>query len=321
MAAKGLHKRQNSWNDGVNELHPALAEDRLDPATSFLYKPRTITMGALGLGLILYYSRTFSPPSEPVDPQAADQQAYRNAVAGVWGMVFAFLGYSTLQGPVTCMVRPHPAVWRLIHGILVVYLLLCVYLLFQDVNAARQFLRHLFPELGVDLQERSYGSDCRLWLPEEHKINWSVIKATVFDEFVVAHTVGWWCKALILRDYTLLWALSIGFELMELTFQHMLPNFNECWWDSWILDVAVCNFIGIYTGMQTVKWARAQDYNWTGISGHATLSGKAKRSLLQFTPYSWDNFEWRAFSTPLRCLQASGLLVVFLVMEVCDILS
>lgn len=31
---------------------------------------------------------------------------------------------------------------------------------------------------------------------------------------------------------------------MELTFQHMLPNFNECWWDSWILDVAVCNFIG-----------------------------------------------------------------------------
>lgn len=71
---------------------------------------------------------------------------------------------------------------------------------------------------------------------------------------------------------------------------------------------------------QTVKWARAQDYNWTGISGHTTLSGKAKRSLLQFTPYSWDNFEWRAFSTPLRCLQASGLLIVFLVMEVCDIL-
>lgn len=60
-------------------------------------------------------------------------------------------------------------------------------------------------------------------------------------------------QALILRDYTLLWALSIGFELMELTFQHMLPNFNECWWDSWILDVAVCNFIGIYTGMQASR--------------------------------------------------------------------
>ena len=51
-------------------------------------------------------------------------------------------------------------------------------------------------------------------------------------------------QALIIRDHALLWVLSVGFELMELTFQHMLPNFNECWWDSWILDVAVCNFIG-----------------------------------------------------------------------------
>lgn len=42
----------------------------------------------------------------------------------------------------------------------------------------------------------------------------------------------------------MLWVLSIGFELMELTFQHMLPNFNECWWDSWVLDVALCNLIG-----------------------------------------------------------------------------
>ena len=66
------------------------------------------------------------------------------------------------------------------------------------------------------------------------------------------------CKALILRDYTLLWLLSVGFELMELTFQHMLPNFNECWWDSWILDVAVCNFIGIYTGMRV----RFQTHYW-----------------------------------------------------------
>lgn len=26
--------------------------------------------------------------------------------------------------------------------------------------------------------------------------------------------------------------------------QHMLPNFNECWWDSWVLDVLVCNSFG-----------------------------------------------------------------------------
>ena len=79
-------------------------------------------------------------------------------------------------------------------------------------------------------------------------------------------------QALILRDYTLLWALSIGFELMELTFQHMLPNFNECWWDSWILDVAVCNFIGIYTGMQ----ARPRP-TLANIRAYPTLSPRMKR--------------------------------------------
>lgn len=28
--------------------------------------------------------------------------------------------------------------------------------------------------------------------------------------------------------------------------QHMLPNFKECWWDSWILDVLLCNAAGRY---------------------------------------------------------------------------
>ena len=50
-------------------------------------------------------------------------------------------GYSAVQGPSTCMVRPHPAVWRLVHGIMVCYLMFMVYLLFQTVDDARQFLR------------------------------------------------------------------------------------------------------------------------------------------------------------------------------------
>ena len=39
------------------------------------------------------------------------------------------------------MVRPHPAVWRIIHGIIIVYLLICVFLLFQNVHDARKFLQ------------------------------------------------------------------------------------------------------------------------------------------------------------------------------------
>lgn len=45
----------------------------------------------------------------------------------------------------------------------------------------------------MDLGERAYGADCRFYI-EGEGINWPVIKATLFDEFVVAHTVGWWAK-------------------------------------------------------------------------------------------------------------------------------
>jgi len=31
---------------------------------------------------------------------------------------------------------------------------------------------------------------------------------------------------------------------LQLTFRHMLPNFNECWWDSIILDIMICNWFG-----------------------------------------------------------------------------
>lgn len=56
------------------------------------------------------------------------------------------------------------------------------------------------------------------------------------DLFVVAHTLGWFGKALILRDYWFCWIISIAFELCEYSLQHQLNNFAECWWD----HVCIC---------------------------------------------------------------------------------
>ena len=35
------------------------------------------------------------------------------------------------------------------------------------------------------------------------------------------------------------------FYVHQLTFRHMLPNFNECWWDSIVLDILICNWFGM----------------------------------------------------------------------------
>ncbi|XP_073134037.1 CDP-diacylglycerol--serine O-phosphatidyltransferase 1-like isoform X3 [Henckelia pumila] len=191
----------------------------------------------------------------------------------------------------------------------------CYVSCYQKRDDARQFMKYLHPDLGVELPERSYGADCRIYLPENPTSRFKNVYDTLFDEFVLAHFLGWWGKAIMIRNQPLLWLLSIGFELMELTFRHMLPNFNECWWDSIILDILICNWFGIWAGMRTVRYFDGKTYEWVGISRQPNIMGKVKRTLGQFTPAQWDKDEWHPFLGPLRFIQVLSLCVGFLTVE------
>ena len=45
------------------------------------------------------------------------------------------------------------------------------------------------------------------------------------------------------------------------------------------------------------------------------MLAKARRSIAQLGPKEYDKFQWRAFSSPLRCLQCLGPLVLILLCE------
>ncbi|SBS95285.1 phosphatidyl serine syntase [Plasmodium ovale curtisi] len=62
------------------------------------------------------------------------------------------------------------------------------------------------------------------------EIRW-MLRYDKFDIFVIAHFCGWFVKTLAIRDFFILNINSVMFELIELKFQHLLPNFYECWWD------------------------------------------------------------------------------------------
>jgi len=96
-----------------------------------------------------------------------------------------------------------------------------VFLLFQDLPSARHMMTYIDPSLGVPLPEKSYAEDCSF----NPKTIWNAI-----DIFCLAHALGWFGKALILRDYWFCWILSVAFELAEYSLEHQLPNFAECWW-------------------------------------------------------------------------------------------
>ncbi|KAF9602426.1 hypothetical protein IFM89_027555 [Coptis chinensis] len=299
MEPNGLRKTRKKVSavQGNCEVNSANDGDELDPWTAWAYQPRTVSFLLIGACLLIWASGALDPENSPATDLVISVKR------GVWAMVAVFLTYCLLQAPSTVLIRPHPAIWRLVHGLAVIYLVSLTFLLFQKRDDARQFMKFLHPDLGVELPERSYGADCRIYLPDNSTSRFKNVYDTLFDEFVLAHIFGWWGKAIMIRNQPLLWVLSIGFELMELTFRHMLPNFNECWWDSIILDILICNWFGIWAGMHTVRYFDGRTYEWVGISRQPNIIGKVKRTLGQFTPAQWDKDEWHPLLGPWRFIQ------------------
>ncbi|KAG9146643.1 hypothetical protein Leryth_019676 [Lithospermum erythrorhizon] len=205
-------------------------EDELDPWTAWAYKPRTITLLLVGACFLIWSSGALNPESSLVADRVTSVKR------GIWAMIAVFLAYCLLQSPSTVLVRPHPAIWRLVHGFAVIYLVALTFLLFQNRDDARQFMKYLHPDLGIELPERFYGADCRIYISDhpssrfrnvyvccmqivsqKYLIYRSLFQDTLFDDFVVAHVLGWWGKAIMIRNQPLLWVLSIGFELMEVS--------------------------------------------------------------------------------------------------------
>jgi len=50
--------------------------------------------------------------------------------------------------------------------------------------------------------------------------------------------------------------------MCEIALQHHLPNFVECWWDHLIVDILLCNAIGILLGMILIRWLGLKEYAW-----------------------------------------------------------
>lgn len=202
-----------------------------DPSLHILQRPHTVTVLALLLGAILYVALYLT---DNVDA----------AVNVKWG-IYAAVGVFVLIGMVQFndgpFVRPHPVVWRAVLALGIAYLLFLIFLMFQKLDDARQLFKHINPALGVPLAEKTYAAHCELTQETimvragasvpRMRLTASGRPQNQFDEFVLAHVLGWFGKSLILRDFWLSWILSIMFEVMEYSLQHQLPNFAECWWD------------------------------------------------------------------------------------------
>ncbi|XP_040568403.1 phosphatidylserine synthase [Lepeophtheirus salmonis] len=247
-----------------------------DISVNFFYKPHTISLlllSVVGISVIAF-SR-----DENMDSRS-------NIWVGLLNTFVFFMMISVLSFPHGPFTRPHPILWRMVFGVSVIYLLIIQFLIQQDYNTVRGVIIWFDPKMAnysID-KEKEYGAQC--WDISMEKL-WAHL-----DWFAFGHYWGWGMKALIIRHYGICWSISIMWELTEMAFGHLLPNFYECWWDNIILDVLICNGLGIFTGMTVCRWLEMREYHWESFKEIRTTKGKVKRVLLQFTPESWSSIRW-----------------------------
>ena len=200
-------------------------------------------------------------------------------IAGCCGILGLSLFLAMAFIPDGPFIRPFRILWRIILGIGLFYICILVPFLFIPLETAREALRVVVDgRLGVPLPSRSYAEACEL-------VSWNVILDQL-DVFVALHIFGWVFKALIYRDISFCWILSIAFEFLEYALQHQLPNFAECWWDHWILDVLLCNAAGIVIGLVLGRLFAIKPFSWARSSASfdrkpTSLAMKSFKNYLQ----------------------------------------
>eukprot|EP00050_Salpingoeca_kvevrii_P014226 m.33995 g.33995 ORF g.33995 m.33995 type:complete len:253 (-) comp5638_c0_seq3:877-1635(-) len=167
-----------------------------------------------------------------------DNDAPFNINPSLVAVAVVFLMYCILQVRDGLVFRPHPAVWRVIHGMGVIYVLLLVALSVQDLETARFWVRSTVGETRDDL-----------YTAPPEPLNCTISAESVWTQLTSlwfkAHVFGWTAKMILLRNFTLCMVWSILFEFLEISLQFIIPEFQECWWDSIFLDALGANLLGL----------------------------------------------------------------------------
>lgn len=270
-----------------------------DVTIEWLYRPHMVSAAGLIFAGLLYFGCIYY--EESLDDWENTRRSFKAA--------FAFLLIAGLvifpNGP---FVRPHPLFWRFAFGVGVVYELILILLLFQSKSGARHAMTLFNPSLGVPLPAKSYADNC--------EVTFANVYGNVADIFFFSHFVGWVLKMLMIRDVRVCWMISIQWEFIEMIFKHMLPNFAECWWDQWILDVLITNGLGIFVGSKLCQHFKLKKFNWVGQPTEKGVKQLAKRGLQQLTsPVEWDDMNWEYTTSVKRFLAIQFLILCFHVEE------
>jgi phosphatidylserine synthase I, putative len=108
-----------------------------DISIQFFYKPHTISLLIVSIVLVLYTAFTTN----------VEESIENNIWSGIKCIIFFFLIISVLTFPNGPFTRPHPAIWRLVFGLSVLYLMTLMFILFQNYSTIKSIMYWFDPDL------------------------------------------------------------------------------------------------------------------------------------------------------------------------------
>lgn len=192
-------------------------------------------------------------------PMPTDQEE-RNSV----------IRWNTIRGILACtafmtsfsFLKPYlfSRFWRMMASLANIYLCFIIFMLHQRPETGRQIWGLLDPSLNQPVTEEmhTYDDHC-----EFHLSNiWDNL-----DHYFAVHWCNWYLASFVIRDAYILHLWSFLDEIVELSWQHILPHFRECWWDHIILDIIMANTPAIFLGLATIKYLGWTEHDWFGRKG------------------------------------------------------
>lgn len=124
----------------------------------------------------------------------------------------------------------------------------------------RYLLGYLDSSLNKDLTKghHTYDDDCELTYDNF---------ASNFDHYYLVHLGNWFLSSFVIRDFYLLHFWHVLDEVIELSWQHILPHFRECWWDHIFCDILLSNVPAITLGLFLQKRMGLIPYDFWGKEG------------------------------------------------------
>ena len=88
-----------------------------------------------------------------------------------------------------------------------------------------------------------------------------------FDHYYVVHLCNWFLASFVIRDAYILHFWHIFDEVIELSAQHVLPHFRECWWDHLLMDILLSNIPAITLALYVMDKIGIRRFDWLGREG------------------------------------------------------